>query len=68
MKAVIATLFAAAFLLATVVVGQQDPQAPAGQRPRKVVAGRGLADPSLLVQKRDRSHGSDPPEIGRYAA
>src|SRR5205085_1419057 len=33
MKAVIATLFAAAFLLATVVVGQQDPQAPRRPHP-----------------------------------
>ena len=33
MKAVIATLFAAAFLLATVVVGQQDPRAPRRPHP-----------------------------------
>ena len=39
-----------------VVVDQEHTPAGLGQRARKVVAGRGFADPALLVQGRDNGH------------
>ena len=39
------------------VLDEQDPPARLGQRPREMVAGRGLADPALLVQEGDDGQG-----------
>ena len=41
-----------------VVIDEEHPPAKLGERPGQVVAGRGLADPALLVQQRDRGQGS----------